>query len=147
MTYTPRTRDRFRFLASAVSGLTTVGVVAATGTMTGLAAEQTARRDAARQQPVGEGNQTPPTATTLSSRHQVIVWKHRPHRTVVSTRVVQEASTSTLELGGSAPALPGPSTDGPPPGNPAPHPGPTPTATPPPQPQPTPPTAAPTSGS
>ena len=144
MAYTPRTRDRYRLLVSAVSGLTTVGVVAATGAVTGLAAEQTARRDAARAQ--AAGMPATPTRTATRETHRAVVWKRRPHRTVVSTRVIQQAS-SALELGGSTPALPGPSPGGTPPGSPSPHPGPAPTPTTAPSPQPPPPTPAPPSGS
>ena len=112
MAYTPRTRDRYRLLVSAVSGLTTVGVVAATGAVTGLAAEQTARRDAARAQ--AAGMPATPTRTANREPHRAVVWKRRPHRTVVSTRVIQQASSPSSWVGrplgspGRPPAAPHP---------------------------------------
>ncbi len=149
MPYTPRTRDRFRLLASGLTGLTTVGVVAATGAATGLAAHQTAdeaaRRDVGRKDASGTMIANAP-ATPREVLDHSVVWKRRPHRTVVSTRVLLQAGTASFELGGATP-LPGTASRGPHPGRTSPHDGPTPAASPPPTPVPSPPGPAPTSGS
>jgi hypothetical protein len=102
MTYTARSRDRFRALTAAITGLTTLGVVAATGAATGLAAASTAARDAARQRLSTSSEQT--VARLGNPRHPV-VWQRRPHRVVIDTRIIRAVSTpDAARPGGAAPA-------------------------------------------
>ena len=144
MAYTPRTRDRYRLLVSAVSGLTTVGVVAATGAVTGLAAEQTARRDAARAQAAEHAGNTHEDGQPRAAPCGRLEAQAAPHR---GQHPGDPAGILIPRAGWVDPGLPGPSPAAPHPGARRPTRGRRRTPTTAPSPQPPPPTPAPTSGS
>ncbi|KAA1426079.1 hypothetical protein [Nocardioides antri] len=111
MTYDARQRDRYRLAVTAVTGLATCAVAAATGAATGMAEAKTAQEQAA--QATGH----PPAQA--AARGKRVIMKERPVRTKVVTRVVQvtvgggeatpvsstgtsgSTSTSTSSSGGS----------------------------------------------
>lgn len=84
-----RKRDAYKAATAGVTGITAFGALAVTGAVAGTAAHQQAQDEpeAALQPPV-------PPATQ-------VVEKRRKHRTVVRTRVVHEASGSTVTRTGS----------------------------------------------
>lgn len=108
MTYSARTRDRYRHALSMLTGLTTAGVLTACGWLAGTAArdfhaEQEAK-DAARQEAdrvtQADWQQKQAAWRAAQPREVRTVWKRRPVTTVVETRTVFAAST-TIGAGGS----------------------------------------------
>lgn len=79
----PLKRDAYKLATAGLTGITAFGALAVTGAVAGAAAHQKAEDDAAR------AVQPPAPATQ-------VVTKRRPHRTVVRTRIVHQASASTV---------------------------------------------------
>ena len=105
MSYSARTRDIYRGALTAVTGLSTVGAVAASGWLAGAAAHdhsvqmaaQKAEKDQAERQRLG----------AWYAAHPQVVLKQRPVVTVVQTRTVPAGEVGTggsLSASGSAPA-------------------------------------------
>ena len=92
MDYTPRTRDRFRWAATGVTGLLTTGLLVGTGALAGRMAADQQATDAAQQQQRAEQYAA---WQAQQSRHRAhvlarprIVVRTRPTRTRVTTRYV-----------------------------------------------------------
>src|SRR5680860_1301454 len=109
MRYTPRSRDRYKNLLALMTGLATFGTFAATGTVTGLAAHQTALRDqereqtdalAARAQRTAASRATPP----LPYSPTITLTKTRPQDTVV--RQVSVPAVTSVGEGGTVSSAP-----------------------------------------
>jgi len=123
MTYTARTRDRYRRALAAVTGLTTVGALTACGWLAGMAsrdhqADQSAK-DAARQQAqrralVEWRRQQDAWRAAQAARGPRIrtVWKKRPEVTVTDTRVVRVGTGGTLSGSGGGGSYSGVSASG-----------------------------------
>lgn len=125
MTYTARSRDRFKALAATTTGVIVFGATAATGAAAGLAARATAIENP----PVAESAsvQQPP-------QHVSPIKRERPERTVIHTRIitrttapgaVQPATGSTVSVP-NQPAASAPQGAANPPAKPAPQPAPQP---------------------
>lgn len=114
MTYSARTRDRFRLAVAAVTGVTTVAALSAAGWLAGAAAhdseelqqEQAAvaqakyRSDLAAWRKAGAVN-----ACTQQQRPGVEL-RDRPHRTETTVRYVHLTGTSAVGAGGQVTAAP-----------------------------------------
>ena len=97
MTYTARTRDRYRRALAAITGLTTVGTLTACGWLAGTAsrdynAEQVAKdaaRQAAQRRALADWQRQQAAwraAQAARTPRVRTVWKKRPEVTVVDTR-------------------------------------------------------------
>ncbi len=111
MTYTPRTRDRYRVAVAAVTGVTTIGALTATGWLGGVAAADYSKQELQRQaeQAAAAAKQARQQARyeaavarqqSLAEGPKVIL-RQRPQKTRVSTQYVQAAGTSSVGPGGS----------------------------------------------
>jgi hypothetical protein len=144
MTYTARTRDRYRLAVAAVTGVTAVGALTSTGWFAGVAArehtadqtaqqaqQQAAADRAARAQARYETRVARQQSAALGSD---VALRQRPAVTRVTTRYVASTAQGAVGSGGSvsqaAPAQPAPA------GNPAPAHVPAPPPPPPPPPAP-----------
>ena len=91
-------RDRSRLAVAAVSGVTTIAALSATGWLAGTAARSTAAEQAAP-------TTTKPTVKTVKARHArttpKVVLRQRPQRTHVSVRYVQGAPSAPVGSGGT----------------------------------------------
>jgi len=105
MTYTARTRDRYRLALAALTGVTTVGALTACGWLAGTAAhdheaslgtKEAARQQAQRRALFEWQQQRAAWRAAHADRPRVrTVWRKRPERTVVDTRVVRVGSVGT----------------------------------------------------
>jgi hypothetical protein len=91
-------RDRSRLAVAAVSGVTTIAALSATGWLAGTAARSTAADQAAPTTPK-------PTVRAAKARHvratPKVVLRQRPQRTHVSVRYVQGAPSAPVGSGGT----------------------------------------------
>ena len=109
MRYTPRSRDRYKNLLALMTGLATFGAFAGTGTVTGLAAHQTAMRDQERAQAdaLTAGVQRAAASRSvhpLPYSPTIIVTKPRPQKTVVEQ--VSVPGAAAVGSGGAVSAAP-----------------------------------------
>ncbi len=104
--YTARTRNGFRILVTALTGLATVGTATAAGYVTGVAA-----RDTEAKQEVQQAQQAAATRAAtrkaydawLAKQPRVVVrWKRHPRRTKVHTNVVYRTVYSGTAVGGGS---------------------------------------------
>lgn len=84
MPYTAESRERYRFLVAGITGLVACSAGGLTGAVAGVAAKQQ----------VADSPADSLTGAAPSRATRPVVWKTRPHRTVVSTQVIRVASTS-----------------------------------------------------
>jgi hypothetical protein len=121
MTYTARSRDRYKAVAATTTGIIVFGATAATGVSAGLAARATAVENA----PVAE-------SAIVQPQHVKPVKRERPERTVIHTRIItrttapgtaQPATGSTVSAS-NQPAASTPQAPANPPAQPAPQPAP-----------------------
>lgn len=109
MSYTPRTRDRYRLVAVSVTAATTVGALTATGWLSGVAASDYAdqQNERAAEQAAAaakaERAQAKYEAQLARSQEPKIVYKKRPVKTRVTTRYVtgSAGTSSTVGAGGT----------------------------------------------
>lgn len=115
MTYTARTRDRFKSLVALVTGVAAFASVTAAGAATGSAAHDTALRDQAREQEQARLDAAARVAALQAAGQQatapppITVVGRRPQRTVVRTHVVHQVSrpgVAAVGPGGTISALP-----------------------------------------
>ena len=90
MPYTPRTRNRYQLLVATATGVTACAAGATTGAIAAVASQ--AMADEAAQKSAPESVQ--------QRDRRPVVWKKRPHRTVVTTRVLPDASPGAVAVGG-----------------------------------------------
>ena len=116
MTYTARSRDRYKLLAALTTGAVTFGAAAATGAATGVAAQATAEQDNAKRQEQAAAQAQAMAAYRRSVQptpgsRTIVVTKTRPHRTVVHTRIVHQVSgPGVATVGGGSPVTVRPAT-------------------------------------
>ena len=106
MTYTARSRDRYKLLAALTTGTVTFGAAAATGAATGVAARATAEQDNAKRQEEAVAQTQAMAAYRRSvqptpANRIIVVTQPRPQRTVVHTRIVHQASGAGVAKVGS----------------------------------------------
>jgi hypothetical protein len=177
MTHTPRTRDRYRLAVAAVTGLTSVGAITATGWIAGAASadykaelaqradrERAVAKDRAQQQAKYEAELAayeaaqgkPATAgrtQQVVDGAQPVIEKERSTETRDTVRYVPEVESGDVGSGGNVGSDPGtgggttPAPDPQPDPDPQPKPDPDPTPDPAPAPTPPPPPPPPSSGS
>jgi hypothetical protein len=98
MTYSERTRDRYRLAVTAVTGLTAAGALTAGGWLAGVAAQTTASDSGAAVPPPA----APPAGDTGqgAGTHPRVLVKQRPQETRVTTRYVTPAGSAAPVGGG-----------------------------------------------
>jgi hypothetical protein len=106
MSYSARTRDLYRGALTAVTGLSTVGAVAASGWLAGAAAHDHSVQMAAQKAEKDQAERK--RLEAWYAAHPQVVLKQRPVVTVVQTRTVPAGEVGTggslSASGGSTPA-------------------------------------------
>lgn len=110
MSYSPRSRDRYRLAVVAVSGLAAAGALTSTGWLAGAAAQDYAAQQASRQ---AEQDAAGAKAARAQAKYERavarqktralrprVVLRPRPTTTRVTTRYVQGAAPATPVVGG-----------------------------------------------
>ncbi|GAA1139457.1 hypothetical protein [Nocardioides aquiterrae] len=96
-------RNRSRLAVAAVSGVTTIAALSATGWLAGTAARSTAAQQADQQADQQAAPATPKPA--VKARHarpaRKVVLRQRPQRTHVTVRYVQAAPSAPVGSGGT----------------------------------------------
>ena len=104
MPYTPRTRNRYQLLVATATGVTACAAGATTGAIAAVASQAMADEAAqnSAQESARQGDRRP------------VVWKKRPLRTLITTRVLPAASPGVVAVGGGTvtPASTPPATSG-----------------------------------
>ncbi len=104
MPYTPRTRNRYELLVATATGVTACAAGATTGAIAAVASQAMADEAAqnSAQESARQGDRRP------------VVWKKRPLRTLITTRVLPAASPGVVAVGGGTvtPASTPPATSG-----------------------------------
>ena len=96
MPYTSRTRNRYQLLVATATGVTACAAGATTGAIAAVASQAMADEAA------GHSGQEGAPAGAQQRDHRPVVWKKRPHRTEVTTRVLPAASSGVVTVGGGA---------------------------------------------
>lgn len=103
MSYSQRTRDRYRLAVSAVTGLTAAGALTAGGWLAGVAAQTTGAGSDTAPPPAPPPTDTVPAATPSRTPPKVVV-KERPQVTRVTTRYVTSPGGPAVGGGGTVTA-------------------------------------------
>ena len=98
MTYSPTSRDRARLAVAAVSGLTTVAAIAATGWVAGTVAQSAATDQPA---PSTQTSQARNAGAHAAKHRPRVVLKQRPQRTQQTVRYVRGAPSAPVGTGGT----------------------------------------------
>lgn len=89
---TPQVRNRFQFLTAAATGVAAFGTLAGTGLVTGQVAAAYDQENARKAE--AAARQAADAARQAAAQTPVVITKRRPHRTVVRTVVVNQASST-----------------------------------------------------
>lgn len=118
MSYTAKTRDRYRLAVAAVSGLATFGALSATGLIAGAAAQDYQQEQAAKKADQLEAKRAYQLAKrqraalikankkyyaklTQQAAHPRIVFRERPHVTQVTTQYIGAGGSGYVGSGGT----------------------------------------------
>ena len=114
MTYSARTRDRFRLAVAAVTGVTTVAALSATGWLAGAAAhdsealqqEQAAVAQAKYRSDLAAWRKANAVDAATPQQRTMVELRDRPHHTETTLRYVQGTGASAVGAGGQVTAAP-----------------------------------------
>lgn len=107
MSYDARSRDRFRWAVTGLTGAAAAGALVATGAMTGEAAREQHRKDAAEQERIdaeyaawqAEQSAYEAAVALAQTADPPVVVKQRPKRTRVTTLYVRGVTPSEVSVG------------------------------------------------